>query len=321
MAETPHATEKKANGSPKGDYPNADAWTTWPGMSRAAKTLGVSMKRLRDMVTFGEIQAHHGSDGTIRFRPAWLDEYIEDRDGIPDDEEDTPSPKKSDKAASREGIPADAIRATAELLRSSQSQNLELHRLVLQGFKAATEAQDITIQRLLERQSQYESIITDLLKAREMYFDAQLEREVMRNQHVSAQKRRDELFEVSKGWAGELIQGLKHKYGLDDESNAKVTAAIELLKALTPEQIEVGAMMGFFSAEQIDLIEKIIGRKVPRPKSEASATPPPSPDATENTESAGAAESSSAAPADATTPPAQAGENAGESPAPANESE
>ncbi len=318
MAEPTATTDKKANGSPKGDYPNADAWTTWPGMSRAAKTLGVSMKRLRDMVTFGEIQAHHGSDGTIRFRPVWLDEYIEDRDGIPDDEADV-DPKKSDKAASREGIPADAIRATAELLRSSQSQNLELHRLVLQGFKAATEAQDVTIQRLLERQSQYESIITDLLKAREMYFDAQLEREVMRNQHVSAQKRRDELFEVSKGWAGEIIQGLKHKYGLDEESGAKVNAAIELLKALTPEQIEVGAMMGFFTAEQIDLIEKIIGRKIPRPKAEPSSPPPPG--ASQNTDSAGAAESPSAAPADPQTPPAQAGENAGESPAAANESE
>lgn len=319
MAETTATADKKANGSPKGDYPNADAWTTWPGMSRAAKTLGVSMKRLRDMVTFGEIQAHHGSDGTVRFRPAWLDEYIEDRDGIPEDEADV-DPKKSDKAASREGIPADAIRATAELLRSSQSQNLELHRLVLQGFKAATEAQDVTIQRLLERQSQYESIITDLLKAREMYFDAQLEREVMRNQHASAQKRRDELFEVSKGWAGELIQGLKHKYGLDEESGQKVQAAIELLKALTPEQIEVGSMMGFFSAEQIDLIEKIIGRKIPRPKKEEPSSEPSS--GAENTANAGAAESSSAASAAPTeTPPAQAGENAGESPAPANETE
>jgi hypothetical protein len=291
MAECNATADKKANGNPKADYPNADAWTTWPGMSRAAKTLGVSLKRLRDMVTFGEIQAHHGSDGTIRFRPVWLEEYIEDRDGIPEDEDDAPSPKKSDKAASREGIPADAIRATAELLRSSQSQNLELHRLVLQGFKAATEAQDVTIQRLLERQAQYESIITDLLKAREMYFDAQLEREVMRNQHVSAQKRRDELFEVSKGWAGEIIQGLKHKYGLDEESGAKVNAAIELLKALSPEQIEVGAMMGFFTGEQIELIEKIIGRKIPRPNAEttsSSSTPPTSsPSAAAAAENAG----------------------------------
>jgi 3-methyladenine DNA glycosylase AlkC len=317
MAESTATADKKSNGSPKGDYPNSEAWTTWPGMSRAAKTLGVSMKRLRDMVTFGEIQAHHGSDGTIRFRPVWLDEYIEDRDGIPDDEVDV-DPKKSDKAASREGIPADAIRATAELLRSSQSQNLELHRLVLQGFKAATEAQDVTIQRLLERQSQYESIITDLLKAREMYFDAQLEREVMRNQHVAAQKRRDELFEVTKGWAGEIIQGLKHKYGLDEESSEKVRAAIELLKALTPEQIEVGAMMGFFSAEQIDLIEKIIGRKIPRPSGQGNDASQAS---SKNTESAGAADSSSAAPANPETPPAQAGKDAGATPAPANESE
>jgi hypothetical protein len=309
-------TKQKTNGK---QYPNEDAWSTWPGATKACKILGVSMKALREMVAYGEIQAHHGSDGTIRFRREWLDEYIADKDEIPEDEV-AADPKKSDKAASREGIPADAIRATAELLRASQSQNLELHRMLLQGFKAASEAQDVTIQRLLERQSQYESIITDLLKAREMYFDAQLEREVMRNQHAAASKRRDELFEVSKGWAGEIIQGLKHKYGLDEESGAKVNAAIELLKALTPEQIEVGAMMGFFSAEQIDLIEKIIGRKVPRPKPESSE-PPPAPGASQNTESAGAAESSSAAPADPQNPPAQAGENAGAAPAPANESE
>jgi len=311
-------TKQKTNGQK--NYPNEDAWTTWPGSTKACKILGVSMKALREMVAYGEIQAHHGSDGTLRFRREWLDEYITDKEEIPDDEAVSDA-KKSDKAASREGIPADAIRATAELLRASQSQNLELHRMLLQGFKAASEAQDVTIQRLLERQSQYESIITDLLKAREMYFDAQLEREVMRNQHVAAQKRRDELFEVSKGWAGEIIQGLKHKYGLDEESGAKVNAAIELLKALTPEQIEVGAMMGFFTSEQIDLIEKIIGRKIPRPKPDASAEPPPASNGKQNTESAGAAESSSAAPADPQNPPAQAGENAGAAPAPANESE
>lgn len=310
-------TKQKTNGK---NYPNEDAWTTWPGSTKACKILGVSMKALREMVAYGEIQAHHGSDGTLRFRREWLDEFIADKDEIPDDDLVSDA-KKSDKAASREGIPADAIRATAELLRASQSQNLELHRMLLQGFKAASEAQDVTIQRLLERQSQYESIITDLLKAREMYFDAQLEREVMRNQHVAAQKRRDELFEVSKGWAGEIIQGLKHKYGLDEESGAKVQAAIELLKALSPEQIEVGATMGFFSIAQIELIEKILGRKIPRPTAEASAPPPPSPGPAQNTESAGAAESSSAAPADPQNPPAQAGENAGAAPAPANESE
>lgn len=305
-------TKQKTNGK---QYPNEDAWTTWPGATKACKILGVSMKALREMVAYGEIQAHHGSDGTIRFRRDWLDEYLADKDEIPDDEI-TVDAKKSDKAASREGIPADAIRATAELLRASQSQNLELHRMLLQGFKAASEAQDVTIQRLLERQSQYESIITDLLKAREMYFDAQLEREVMRNQYAAASKRRDELFEVSKGWAGEIIQGLKHKYGLDEESGQKVQAAIELLKALTPEQIEVGATMGFFSIAQIELIEKILGRKIPRPTAESSAPPPP------NTESAGAADSSSTAPANATeNSPAQAGKETGTSPAPANESE
>lgn len=306
MAEQPTL---KPNGSqpvpPKAatGYRNEDAWTTWPGYARAAKLLNVSMKRLRAMVDFGEIQCYRAEDGTVRFRPNVIEDYIKDRDGVPDDEEE----KNSDQYAARQGIPAEAIRATGDLLRASQAQNLELHRLVLQGFKAATEAQDVTIQRLLGRQEQYEAIITQLLKAREEYFDAQLEREVMRNQHAAAQRRRDELFEVSKGWAGDIIEGLKLRYGIDTESGKKVHAAINLLKALTPEQIEVGAMMGFFSEQQIELIEQIIGRKIPRPKKDEPS---------QNTASAGAADSSSSAPATPSTetPPAEAGENVGAEP-------
>ena len=296
MAE-PSTTPDKSNGKA---YRNEDAWTTWPSMSRAAKLLQVSAKRLKEMVQFGEIPSFKGSDGTVRFRPEWISEYLADKADTPEDEDS----KGSDRDASRQGIPAEAIRATGELLRASQQQNLELHKLVLQGFKAATEAQDVTIQRLLARQEQYEVIITDLLRARESYFDAQLEREVMRTQHVAAQKRRDELFEVSKGWAGEIIEGLKHRYGLDTESKTKVNAAIDLLKALSPEQIEVGATMGFFTEAQIVLIEQILGRKIPRPNA-----------GQENTQSAGAADSTSAAPANDQSPPAKAGENAGAEPA------
>ncbi len=305
-------TKAKVNGNGK-SYPNDEAWTTWPGSTKTCKILGVSMKALREMVDHGEIQAHHANDGTLRFKHEWLDEFLRDRDEIPEDE--TNDTKKSDKAASREGIPADAIRATAELLRSSQNQNLELHKLVLQGFRAASEAQDVTIQRLLERNAQYEGIITELLKAREAYFDAQLEREVMRNQHAAAQKRRDELFEVSKGWAGELVQGLKFKYGLTEESGEKVKAAIKLLNELSPEQIEVGSMMGFFTATQIEHIETILGRKIQRPEPEAQQAT--------NTEKPGAADSSSAAPgADPDSPAQTAGGVATEqSPAPAGDKE
>lgn len=321
MAETTPTADKKSNGASSKSYRNEEAWTTWPGFPRAAKTLGVSMKRLREMVTFGEIESFKAEDGTIRFRPQWLEEYIKDRDGIPDDEDE----RSSDQQASRHGIPAEAIRATGDLLRASQLQNLELHRLVLQGFKAATEAQDVTIQRLLMRQEQYEAIITDLLKAREQYFDAQLEREVMRNQHVAAQKRRDELFEVSKGWAGELIEGLKQKYGLTSEAGAKVRAAIELLKALSPDQVEVGAMMGFFTEEQIQLIEQILGRPIPRPKKDEPKPNTASAGAADSSSSAppasgGAGDSQSSAPPETETQPAPAGETAG-TPAQPNETE
>ncbi len=256
MAE--ETTPKRTNGSSDEDVDLRSVWPNLPGSTKACRSLGISLRKLNQLIADGDIRSWKAPDGTRRFKTKWLEDFAKDRDEIPEDDDDI----IDDKQASRQGIPAEAIRATAELLKASQKQNLELHELVLKGFKAATEAQDKTIERLQARNNRYEDIIDQLFKSREEYFDAQLDRELVRDAHKAAAERRSQVFEIAKSYSGDLLEILKKRFGVDDATSAKLSAAVELLSGLNPKQIEVAAMMGFFSPEQVALIEKILGHKV-----------------------------------------------------------
>lgn len=308
---TTKSKSSKSNGAGPAmpQYANDMAWTTWPGAPKAAKLLGISLRKLRQLVDDGLLQSFWAPDRTLRFKHEWLEQFRTDREEIPDDEDDS-DPRGavgSDRQAAREGIPAEAIRATAELLRSAQRQNLELHDLVVKGFRAATEAQDVTIKRLLEREERYERLINDVFKAREEYFDAQLEREMVRTTHQGQQQMRKDLFEQSKNWLGELIDGVKHRYGLDEGARSKMQAAVDLMGTLHPQQIEMAIMAGFFNDEQISKLEVILGKKVARPGQEEPAQAK-----TNHNEKPGGEGSSPSSPGDAVADdPATAGERKG----------
>jgi hypothetical protein len=310
MAEN-ETSAKKTNGASDPDDLRS-LWPNLPGSTKACRTLGISLRKLNSLIADGDIKSWKAPDGTRRFKQAWLEDFAKDRDEIPEDDDDI----VDDKKASREGIPAEAIRATAELLKASQRQNLELHELVLKGFKAATEAQDKTIERLQARNNRYEDIIDQLFKSREDYFDAQLEREMVRESHKSASERRAQLFEISKGYAGDLLEILKKKFGVDDATNAKLSAAVELLSGLNPKQIEVAAMMGFFTPAQVALIEKILGHKVDGAPAAADTSSTAAPaaaaaDTTTNKEKP-AGEGSAPSPAGDVSPPPDAPAAAGD---------
>lgn len=287
---------KPSNGASDSDADLKSLWPNLPGSTKACRTLGISLRRLNQLIADGDIKSWKAPDGTRRFKTKWLEEFVKDREDIPEDDDDI----INDKEASRQGIPAEAIRATAELLKASQKQNLELHELVLKGFKAATEAQDKTIERLQARNNRYEDIIDQLFKSREDYFDAQLDREMVRDAHKSAAERRAQVFEIAKTYSGDLLEILKKKFGVDETTSAKLSAAVELLSGLNPKQIEVAAMMGFFTPAQVALIEKILGHKVDAASAAAAA------DTTTNQEKP-AGEGSAPSPAgDSSTPPTDA---------------
>lgn len=250
-------TEPKNGSSMPSGTPN---WTSWPSQYQVLKMLDLRMRAVQKLCKEGVLRSIRTPLGQIRIDPKSVDEYLSERADAPDLFDDD---SDSDAAAARQGVPAEAIRATGELLKAAQQQNLELHKLVIQGFKASHEAQARTIEQLQSRVDKAESVITQLYEAREKYFDSQLEREIAATQMKSAEARRQEIWTTTSGYMGSLVEGLKSKWGIQMASaSPQVTAVIELLKSLQPVQIEAAAQMGFFTPEQVAWIEKILGRKI-----------------------------------------------------------
>jgi len=260
-----------------GKRPPPDGWERWLGSVAAAKQLRCSLKTLNTLVSDGHLFCYDAPDGTKRFNQQSLTEFEDAAESLFEDDE----LEKADKKASREGIPAEAIRATAELLKASQKQNLELHQLVIQGFKAASDAQQQTIHSQQLQLNHYTQLIDQVLAERENMLDARLEREVARENYQAVQKRRTELFEQSKVWANDLVGVLKQRLETltPGQADPKLNAAIELLKTIDPRQLEVLATMGFFNPTQIGYLERILGRKLsedpkPEPKASTAKTSP-----------------------------------------------
>lgn len=265
MAEFAQPQRTKPNGKQSAPL----GWESWFGSPAAAKSLGVSLRTLQQLVENGHLAALDAPDGTKRFSQQSLEEFQRDRellfgdDGISDD---------ADLKASREGIPADAIRATAELLKSAHRQNLELHSLVITGFKAASDAQQKTIAQLQDRNDHFEQVFQNLLRQREELFDYSLERENARKRMDGVEERRREILQQSKVWGTQIIDTWKQRF----LSNAvtkdgksvpaeKLQAVMSLLESIDPKQLELLAMLELFSKEQIEALEQILGRKVGEP--------------------------------------------------------
>jgi hypothetical protein len=272
MAET-SSQRTKPNGKP----PPPLGWECWLGSAAAAKTLGVSLRTLQTLIEHGHLMSLDAPDGTRRFSQQALEEFERERDLLFG--EDTLD-EGEDKKASREGIPADAIRATAELLKSAHKQNLELHALVVTGFKAASDAQQKTIDQLQKRNDHFETMFLQFMQQREEMFDHAQEREQTRERFKAVEQRRTEILEQAKVWGTQIVDAWRTKYvaeatakGAESVPADKMAAVMKLLSSIDPSQLEMLAMMGVFNAEQLACLEQILGRKVGSPAAAPKSSP------------------------------------------------
>ncbi len=302
QVETPRT---KPNG--KSATPPA-GWESWLGSAAVAKRLNISLRTLQGLVEAGHLGYYDAPDGTKRYSQQSLSDFEKDQDLL--FAEDALDGGDKDAKASREGIPAEAIRATAELLKSAHKQNLELHRLVIEGFQAASEAQQKTIQQLQNRNDHFETIFMELMRQREEMFDQRLERETTRENFRAVQQRRTELFEQSKLWGSQLIDAWKQRIMSGTAATTggstapaagvpadKMAAVMKLLGSIDPQQLEFLAMMGVFNGEQLECLEKILGRKVGTSQSASKETSPDAANANPATTASGTAEPKAGEPA------------------------
>jgi DNA-binding transcriptional MerR regulator len=261
-------------------------WESWLGSAAVAKRLNISLRTLQFLVEAGHLGSYDAPDGTRRYSQQSLSDFETNQELL--FAEDSLDSGDKDAKASREGIPAEAIRATADLLKSAHKQNLELHKLVIEGFQAASEAQQKTIEQLQQRNDHFEHVFMELMHQREEMFDQSLERETTRRNFEAVQQRRTELFEQSKTWGTQLIEIWKQKtFGANETSGRdtdvpaeKMAAVMTLLKSIEPAQLEFLAMMGVFNSEQLDCLEKILGKKMPSSKKTSPGAETPNPAAT-----------------------------------------
>lgn len=255
--------------------PPPNGWQGWPMGISAAMKLGISVKKLAVLVQTGNITCYKCPDRTNRYDPEQIevlvrdirvvskskfDEDGEEGDGLDDLEEER---------SSKTGVTDSVNKTLVEALKNANAMVLEMHKLLSTGSKSQAETQDKVIGRLLEREEAREKTICDVYAAREAYFNQQTEREIAAKSAMNLENRRNEIWNITKGHLDKLVDVAFVKFGIPKEVFEKLEPAIELLQKLTPMQLQMLLGSGFLTAQQEELVKKIV-KEVPPPEDVAA---------------------------------------------------
>jgi len=255
--------------------PPPNGWQGWPTGIQAAVKLEISVRRLRVLVQTGNITCYPCPDRTNRYDPAQLEILARDlrvvsRRKFDDDGEET-GDGLEDLEEERTGKQAvnDSVNKTlVEALKNANAMVLEMHKLLSTGSKSQAETQDKVIGRLLEREEAREKTICDVYAAREAYFNQQTERDIAAKSAANLENRRNEIWNITKGHLDKLVDVAFAKFGIPKEVLEKIEPAIELLQKLSPTQLAMLLGSGFLTAQQEELVKKIV-KEVPPPENVA----------------------------------------------------
>jgi hypothetical protein len=257
--------------------PPPNGWQSWPTGIKASALMGVSTRQLRLLFESGNITRYACPDRTFRYDPQQIEELQKDlgaigtkaRKSVDDDDENPILDDLEEKP--RSVATADAINKTlVSALANANQMVKEMHELLSKGAKAQADVQDRVIQRLLEREEAREKSLSDVYLAREAYFNHQLERDLAAKQASNLEARRSEMWSITKGHLDKLVDMGMAKWGIPKEVMGKLEPAIQLLQALKPAQLQVLLGSGFLTAEQEELVRKIV-TNVPSPDDTAAA--------------------------------------------------
>ena len=249
--------------------PPPNGWQGWPMGVQAAARLGVSMRRLRAIVETGNIVAHKCPDRTNRYNPEELEQLAKDlraisrNNGDGDDDSSDPLDALDDERGSRQPQ-ADLIKELTAGIRARDQQNLELHKLLVSSSKQTATVQEQLIKQMLERETMYQTTLTDNYKQREAYFNHQAEREIILSREKAREARRDQIWSVTKGHFEKLVEVAITKWGIPPAVLAKLEPAIQLLQTMHPDQLSVLVDSDFLTQEQQALIRKIVETAPPK---------------------------------------------------------
>lgn len=249
---------------------NGKAWTNWPSLHRAARTIGINVKKCRMLVETGDLPAFKGDDGTLRFDPVVLQELGQELRDLPDNEDDITNAKSADQAAERIGVSVEAVRGQGAFVKQLIDQNKELHEelrncyaLMQQTWKSSSEVNEKTLHRLLEELELYRRAHSDVLQAREQAADESAARELALREQTDRINRRQQVLTIAKDQAGKLVEIVAAKFGISKATlegwNAeRLRAVVEFFTTLDPAQIEIALTSGFFTPQQCEALKRIV---------------------------------------------------------------
>lgn len=207
--------------------PEDVVWTSWNSSLKAAAMLGISHKRLSQLVATGDLQPYRAPDGTIRFSPDHLQNAATALAALPDDE---PAKEPATIAAT-----ADHVRATTKALENAISHAESLMKLITEPLSQIQRQQEMLVERLMGRLEALEASRDEMIKSREQYLSEEAERQVIREAFAAQEKRREEVLSMMKEFVPPLKTAVERKFGLGAAGRMKAMSGF--LESMDPDFI------------------------------------------------------------------------------------
>ncbi len=276
---------------------NEKAWTNWPSVFKAARTLGLKVPQVRMLVQTGDLPCFEASDGTQRFDPEVLNRIRTEVQGLTDEDFDESLAAKRreeqerDAQAERTGIPVEGIREQGNFLRTVMNHNQQLHQIIRdmaadarQNLNATSGVQEAVIKRLQDQVFAYQKMIDSVIAEREAQANQRAERELLLMQEKDKIDRRQQVLGIARDQVGKLVAIVAAKFGLDEHmlqalaskfDVKKAMALFEFFESLNVDQIDIAMASGFFTPEQVAKLSEITGRPAPGEQQQPEPEAPP----------------------------------------------
>lgn len=262
--------KKPTNGQ---QVPDEAIRSQWPGLAAVCQRLHMPIARVQELVRDGHLRTYQAF-GTARFNPDEVEAFSSALSEVPSDED------AEDRKAARAGMPAEGVRATGDLLRQvttalkeSHELCMQLHKLNMDSWIKANDAQDRAFTRMLDRCTKYEAVIDQYLDAREEQFSAQALRDMAKDTNQATLRRRDEMWQTTKTQFTKLADIIAKRVGFDEITVRKLTLVNDLLATMPRVQLEVLLESGFLNDSQKETIKQFLDLDKPPPGPAAQAAP------------------------------------------------
>lgn len=209
----------------------------------------------------GEIARYRCPDNCYRFDPEQLAQYMQERAAAPDGGED---PMRNPDVVMK------AQEQAIRMLAQAQTHIQQLAQLYADPIQSTLRMMQKANERLLERNESLESKLAEVADLREQMLHTMQDRELERQRHEAAEKRKTEAWKTLMGRLPQLMDQLQHTIaGSDAMSAQQISDTRDLLRSLNPELMQGLLEADLLNEDQKTLVRRILDPALARPQNGA----------------------------------------------------